>query len=74
MNEYWRDLVTVICVAVVGWFARRIVHLDKNAVTRDELQRALDKIDKKIDDKHEENKSTLERVDERVYEMWKAQK
>lgn len=74
MSEYWQQIVTGVCMALLAWVGKRlhdrVDRLDRTALTREEFRDALTEMREDRERMHEQNQDTLNRIHERVDDLW----
>lgn len=74
MNEHWFQLAVGVVVMVFGWLGKRLTdHVDdlrKTSVTREELSNLVSDMRVERQSMHSENRETLNRIHERVDDLW----
>lgn len=83
--DKWFDVLLGVLVAVLAWASsrlhNRVDELEKNSVTKADFQLMLIRIEKNGDrmeqaskDMHKENKEHLEKIHDRVDDMWERRR
>ena len=71
MNDnHWFEYLLGVLMAVLGWLGKRLHDKVERSVSRAEFRTALEEFRKERREMHKENKGTLDRIHQRVDQLW----